>query len=142
MKTLTYISLLFLFVLNACDKKETPLSPEEQLIGKWKLIKFCEGGASGEFFTCNDVIDGHILSLDGQNNFLFIGNNNPNCSSGSFEVNNDQLILYYNNTECINGLEKFTYYFKLSNNELELGEALENTQCIEGCLYIYKKTDE
>jgi len=138
MKTITYISILFMFLLNACDKKEISQSPEEQLIGKWKLIKFCEGGTPGVFFTCNDIINGYILSLDEQNNFLFIGNNNPDCSTGSFEVNNNKLILYYNNTECINAPKEFIYNFSLSINQLELGDI----QCIEGCWYTYKKINE
>lgn len=127
-------SLLFLI---ACDPEESvseSLKTALPLVGQWKLVeqKVSIGGPA----TWQKVDNGDTFTLkeDGSfSNLQIFGD----CSTGTFEATDDELILTYN---CADDTKPFTYALKRDNEAIILSP--KTVICTDGCEYKYQKTSE
>ncbi|MBI6117261.1 hypothetical protein [Salegentibacter maritimus] len=122
----------------SCSQNDEDDPIEETIYGTWKLIETYNGsGANNSQWKTID--DGYIYTFKKDNTFS--SNRFNECSEGTFEINDSNLILKFNCIEFNTGIEPspgvFIENYAFGENYLFLTPTYLN--CDEGCSNKFEK---
>jgi hypothetical protein len=134
MKKKIFLSFILVAILS-CTKSsnDKPLNTSS-IFGTWKLVKV------GTAFGDNTISDGYTYIFNKDNTFT--SNRFLVCSEGFFSMSETILTLVYNCDTFSSGNPPGTFIeeYRFENNRLLLNPTYKD--CIEGCIYKFKKIDE
>lgn len=138
MKGILKLGAIFLLTILSlgCDDNDF-LDNDNPILGKWKLAEASISSGGPQYIVPID--DGEEFTFS--NNGTFSLNRHPECTSGSFSIKSNELILKYNCPGFTTGVENsngaITYSIILEEDYFIL--APTSVTCIEGCSYTYKR---
>ena len=132
-----YIILSFVIFLG-CSKDD---NDSNKLVGKWQLVELClsDGSSGGDLMDCGQIEDGYTVKFFENDEFIFEGVNNNNCTTGTYTSNSTKLFLQFENNVCSDDEGLFIYLYSFVGNDLKLTPSSENPICDEACFEIFKE---
>lgn len=132
MKTFILL-MMFLLTTGSCTKQETETNEQKVLYGTWKLIEvLISNGGPATWTTPNESYE-HTFERNGN----FISTWKTNCSTGNYSISTELLTFKY---DCIE--LNYTHKFEFNSDKTELILTPTYINCIEECLYKYKKIEK
>jgi len=133
------VLIIALVLLVSCNKDE---GNKESIIGKWQLVELClsDGSSGGESMDCGQIEDGYTVQFYENDEFIFVGVNNNDCTTGTYTSNSTKLFLQFENDICSDDEGLFIYLYSFLGNDLKLTPSSENQICDEACYEVFKRT--
>ncbi len=135
MKNIIYMLVSFTILLG-CSKDND--ENKDSIIGKWQLIEYCEDNGGGTL-GCEQIEDGYTIQFYDNDEFVFIGVNNTNCTTGTYIFDGTKVFLQFDNDVCSDNEGLFIYLYSFVGNDLKLTPSTENLICDEICYEVFKK---
>ncbi len=142
MKFLKYFILASVFIMSSCSKNdEVPeskdLSYDNSILGNWKLVEAYISSGGPQYWV--DIESGEEITF--LSNGSFESNRFPECTTGEFSIESNELFLTYTCDGFTTGIENpegaITYKLTFKSNYLILTPT--SVICFEGCSYKYKR---
>ncbi|MBA6151620.1 lipocalin family protein [Gelidibacter maritimus] len=138
-KTIKFgIISLIIIMLSGCNNSDDEIKTEQSIIGNWKLIEVYSdvGDGSGDW---NPVENGYTYSFS--SNGEFSSTRFPECSSGTYTINSNELTLVFDCNGFTTGIENpegtFVENYTFESNTVILVPTY--MICDEGCGWKFKK---
>ena len=136
MKKLIFI-LTTLISLSSCDRND-PITQENSIYGTWKLVEiYGSDGGSNPKWTSVTIVYTYTFNENGS----FTSSRFSECTSGTYTIENDKLILNFGCEGFTTGIESpqgtFIEQMRFENGNLILKPTYLN--CIEGCGWKFDK---
>ncbi len=136
MKKLIFI-LTTLISLSSCDRND-PIIQENSIYGTWKLIEiYGSDGGSNPKWTSATIVYTYTFNENGS----FTSNRFSECTSGTYSLENDKLILNFGCEGFTTGIESpkgtFIEQMYFENDNLILYPTY--LDCDEGCGWKFDK---
>jgi len=136
------LPILIFSVFNSCDKEDDLKGFDQDAFpieGTWKLTAAYISAGGPQYWT--DVKDGEVLNF--LSNGSFSSDKFEECSTGSYSVEDGNLILEYDcdgfESGTENGEGQITFKIDYGKNAILLTPT--SILCIEGCSYKYVKVN-
>ncbi|AUS06968.1 hypothetical protein [Pseudotamlana carrageenivorans] len=130
--------LLFLILINCAKSNEPIVSNETLIVGKWELTEAYISAGGPQYWI--DVENGH--DIDFLENVTFSSSRFTECTTGTFSIIENKLLLKYNcqdfNSEYENEQGYITYDLEFYSDYFIVSPT-SGPICIEGCSYKYQK---
>ncbi len=140
MKSLLQFGVIFLLTIfsSGCDTNDNnELDRDNPIIGNWQLIEAYISSGGPQYLVSIENGEKFKFSING----TFSSNKYPECTSGNFSTESNELILKYDCNGFTAGIENseghITYKVTFESDYFLLTPT--SVICTEGCSYKYKK---
>ncbi|WP_217900268.1 lipocalin family protein [Lutibacter agarilyticus] len=138
-KIILGLSIIFTILLIGCDNDDSN-DNEKSIVGTWQLIEIYSdiGDGKGKW---NSIENGYKYEFDSENRFT--SDRFSECQSGTYTLNENELILDYDCDGFTAGIEtpEGTFVERITFESDKLIINPTYLMCVEGCEWKFQKID-